>query len=178
MKDRYRKKVILIVRWSAIIVTSCLILFSNGRIANLQLSHILIVGYIWTAVGTYLITYFVGGQTQYFFYGFLTANVILASTALFLLLKRIPANYVQQKSPTGNRFLHFISQCSLAIFLLHIIILESLQNGYFGFRISIMTMNPIYEIPLITAITLLICLSILYPFSKISVLKKIIGIND
>jgi hypothetical protein len=55
--------------------------------------------------------------------------------------------------------------------------LESLQNGYFGFRISITTMNPIYEIPLITALTFLICLAILYPFSKISFLKKIIGIT-
>jgi surface polysaccharide O-acyltransferase-like enzyme len=139
---------------------------------------ILMIGYIWTAVGTYLITYFVGGQTQYFFYGFLTANVILVSAALFLLLKNVPASYIQKKSPTANRLLHFVSQCSLAIFLLHVVILESLQNGYFGFRISITSMNPIYEIPLITVVTLLICLAILYPVSKISGLRKIVGISD
>ncbi len=139
---------------------------------------ILIIGYIWTVVGTYLITYLVGGQTQYFFYGFLTANVVLVSSALFLLFKNVPSNYIQKKSPTTNRLLHFISQCSLAIFLLHVIILESLQNGYFGFRISLMTVNPLFEIPLITVVTLLICIVILYPFSKISLLKKIIGITD
>ena len=60
---------------------------------------------------------------------------------------------------------------------MHIIVLESLQRGFFGVRISIVTMNPVYEIPLAAAITLLICLIVLYPVSKISVLKKIIGVS-
>jgi surface polysaccharide O-acyltransferase-like enzyme len=138
----------------------------------------LLVGYVWTVIGTYLITFLVGGQKQYFFFDFLAANVILVSMALFLLLKKIPANYVQKKSSNANRLIRFISQCSLAIFLLHVIVLEILQNGYFGFRISITTINPIYEIPLITALTLLICLAILYPLSRISILRRIVGIID
>ena len=139
---------------------------------------ILILGYLWTIIGTYLITYIVGGQKQYFFFNFLAANVILVSVALFLLLKKVPEDYVRKKSPYANRLIRFISQCSLAIFLLHVIILESLQNGYFGFRLSIITISPIYEIPFITALTLLICLAILYPISKISFLKKFVGISD
>jgi surface polysaccharide O-acyltransferase-like enzyme len=168
--------VFLLTGWIGYFLLGLYLLDTKVRTEFLYI--ILIVGYIWTAVGTYLITYFVGGQTQYFFYGFLTANVILVSAALFLLLKNVPANYIQKKSPTANRLLHFVSQCSLAIFLLHVVILESLQNGYFGFHISITSMNPIYEIPLITTVTLLICLAILYPVSKISRLRKIVGISD
>ena len=46
MEDQDRKKVILSLRWTAIIVTSYLILFGRGRVMDPQLSHILIAGYI------------------------------------------------------------------------------------------------------------------------------------
>jgi len=45
-KDRDRKKVILLLRWTAIIVTSYLILFGRGRVTDLHLSHILIAVYM------------------------------------------------------------------------------------------------------------------------------------
>ena len=46
MEDQDRKKVILTIRWTAIIVTSYLILFGRGRVTDLQLSHLLIAVYI------------------------------------------------------------------------------------------------------------------------------------
>ena len=46
MEDQDRKKVILTLRWTAIIVTSYLILFGRGRVTDIQLSHLLIAGYI------------------------------------------------------------------------------------------------------------------------------------
>jgi PAS domain S-box-containing protein len=46
MEDQDRKKIILSLRWTAIIVTSYLILFGKGRVTDPQLSHILIAGYI------------------------------------------------------------------------------------------------------------------------------------
>jgi PAS domain S-box-containing protein len=48
IKDQDRKKVILLLRWTAIIVTSYLILFSKGRVTDLHLSHLLIFGYIFS----------------------------------------------------------------------------------------------------------------------------------
>ena len=44
--DQDRKRVILTLRWTAIIVTSYLILFGRGRVTDLHLSHILIAVYI------------------------------------------------------------------------------------------------------------------------------------
>jgi PAS domain S-box-containing protein len=46
MEDQGRKKVILTLRWTVIIVTSYLILFGRGRVTDLHLSHILIAGYL------------------------------------------------------------------------------------------------------------------------------------
>jgi PAS domain S-box-containing protein len=46
MEERDKKKIILMLRWTAIIVTSYLILFAKGRITDLDLSHYLIFIYI------------------------------------------------------------------------------------------------------------------------------------
>jgi hypothetical protein len=54
-----------------------------------------------------------------------------------------------------------------------VMVLESLQKGYLGFKISMNTLNPIVEIPLITMVTLFICFLIVFILKKIPVLKDI-----
>ena len=44
--DQDRKKVTLTLRWTAIIVTCYLILFARGKVTDLHLGHLLILGYI------------------------------------------------------------------------------------------------------------------------------------
>jgi PAS domain S-box-containing protein len=46
MEDQDRKKVILTLRWTAIIVTSYLMLFGKGRLTDLHLSYLLILIYL------------------------------------------------------------------------------------------------------------------------------------
>ena len=46
MQDQDRKRIILILRWTAIIVTSYLILLGRGRVTDLHLSHLLIAVYL------------------------------------------------------------------------------------------------------------------------------------
>ncbi len=46
MEDQDRKRIILTLRWTAIIVTSYLILFGKGRVTDFYLSHILIFIYL------------------------------------------------------------------------------------------------------------------------------------
>jgi surface polysaccharide O-acyltransferase-like enzyme len=103
--------------------------------------------------------------------------MILASIAMFLLLTtiKVPANLSQVPHPKINWLLKQISQSTLAIFLLHVIVLETLQNGYLGFTISGNMLNPLVEVPLITVVTLFICLGVILPLKKVPVLKKLIG---
>jgi hypothetical protein len=55
-------------------------------------------------------------------------------------------------------------------------VLETLQRGYlWGFTISGNYLNSIVEVPLITAVTLLICLAVLIPLKKVPILKNLIG---
>jgi len=46
MKEQDKKKIILLLRWGAIIVTSYLILLGRGKVADPNLSHLLVLGYI------------------------------------------------------------------------------------------------------------------------------------
>ena len=46
LEDQDRKKIIITLRWTAIIVTSYLILFGRGRVTNLYLSYTLIMVYL------------------------------------------------------------------------------------------------------------------------------------
>jgi surface polysaccharide O-acyltransferase-like enzyme len=127
------------------------------------------------AVATYFMTAYVGGKNQYFFYGFLSANVILASVALFPLLCTVRPNRIKSYVPGVNLLLHQISFNTLPIYLFHVIVLETLQRGYVGFKISITTMNPILEVPLITVVTLFISLGLILLLKKIPHIERIIG---
>jgi PAS domain S-box-containing protein len=46
MKDRDKKNVVILLRWTVIVVVSYLILFGKGRVADPRLSQLLIIGYI------------------------------------------------------------------------------------------------------------------------------------
>ena len=54
-------------------------------------------------------------------------------------------------------------------------ILESLQNGYFGFAINGNTINSIIGVPLMTVIVLFVSLAIILLLKKVPYLKKLIG---
>jgi surface polysaccharide O-acyltransferase-like enzyme len=135
----------------------------------------LVLGSVWTIIGTYILEGTLGSVYSQFFLDASSFSVIVASVALFLLLAAIPNSTIEVKLPRGSRILKVISQNSLPIYLFHVIVLEALQKGYLGFKISVTTINPLIEIPLVTAVTLLICLAILVPLKKLPYVNRIIG---
>ncbi|TRO48821.1 hypothetical protein E2P60_00370, partial [Candidatus Bathyarchaeota archaeon] len=133
------------------------------------------LGLVWTTIGTYIIVGTIGERQSQFFYDAYSFSMIGVSVALFLILSTVSVERVEKRFPKGSRLLSLISQNTIPIYLFHIMILEALQNGFLGFQISLATMNPVLEIPLITAVTLLICLAIIYPLKKVPFVKRIIG---
>jgi surface polysaccharide O-acyltransferase-like enzyme len=136
------------------------------------------LGLTLTVFGTYVIAATVGGPHTYYFQDYFSPTTILASSALFLLLTslKVPKTQAEAPHPKVNWLLRQISQSTLTIFLFHVIVLETLQRGYlWGFTISGKTLNSIVEIPLVTAVTLLICLAVILPLRKVPVIKNLIG---
>lgn len=131
---------------------------------------------IFTIMSTWLMRFqFYSIDQNYFFFDYLSVNVILASVTMFIILNKFPADWPQDKHPFLRRVVHAISQNTLSIYLFHLIIMETLQRGYLGFQLSLTTINPIIGVPVITTVTLFITLGLILLMKKVPVLKTIIG---
>ncbi len=140
------------------------------------LKRLFVVGIVLTILGTFLMAYPFHSLEQYHFFTFtLSANVILSSIALFGLLLKYPKNWPGTNHPRFSRLIHAISANTLPIFFLHIIVLETLNKGLLGFRISLMDISPIIEIPLVTVVTLFLCLGLILLMKKVPVLRTLVG---
>jgi hypothetical protein len=135
---------------------------------------LLVLGLVYTSIGTYLADIALGSEYCHFFVSCYSFSMIGISLTLFLLLSNISTEPLE-KIPFINNLVHLIGQNTIFIYMFHVMVIQLLQMGLFGFKISINTMNPFIEIPLITAVTLLICLAIIYPLQKIPIIKTIIG---
>ena len=140
-----------------------------------KLYGLFIGGFVWTAVGTWILALKNGGQLNQFFYDYSQLNVIMMSIAVFLLLLRLPPQLLEKRFSKTNKLLNLIGRNSLAIYLFHVIVLLTLQRGWLGLKISVTTLNPILEIPLISIITLAICLAVIVPLKRVPYLKRLIG---
>jgi surface polysaccharide O-acyltransferase-like enzyme len=137
----------------------------------------IILGIALTAFGTYTLAAAVGGTGMYFFQQYLSPTVILTSVMMFLLLLTIkPPSVQKENSPSKiNKLIKVISQNTLGIFFVHVMVIESIQLGYLGFAINRDTLNPIIVVPLLTAIVLFGSLAIILLLKKVPYLKKLIG---
>jgi surface polysaccharide O-acyltransferase-like enzyme len=140
-----------------------------------KLLFLWLTGFLLTIVGTYAVTALVGGHSGLFFLDYLSATVFLASSSLFTLLSKVSPSNLEKSFPRASKLIRFIGCSTLVIYLLHVMVLESLQRGYFGLQISVNTMNPIVEIPLVTVFTLFICLGIIFVLKRVPVVKRLIG---
>ena len=150
---------------------------STVQMRRSTLTIFVLLGIVLTAVGTYVLAAAVGGTEMYFFQQYLSPTVILASVMLFLLLLTVKPPSVQKESGPSriNKLIKLISQNTLGIFFIHVMIIESIQRGYFGFAINRDTINPIIEVPLLTAVTLFGSLAIILLLKQIPYLKKLVG---
>jgi surface polysaccharide O-acyltransferase-like enzyme len=150
--------------------------FKRVKVRSSILYGSLIISIVWTVFGSWLMYYPLNAMQQNnFFFDYLTANVIIGSAALFLILIKFPQDWPGSTHTITGRITQAISKNTLPIFLLHVIILESFQRGFFGFTLSFTTLNPIIEIPLITVLTLFITLGLVLLMRKVPVLKRIVG---
>lgn len=138
---------------------------------------LMILGFTLTAVLTYYLATTVGGTQMYLFQEYFSPTVILASAAVFLLLLPIQPNSNQTEGTHSavNKLVRVISANVLPIFLFHVMILESIRNGYLGFTINRYVINPIIDVPLETVVTLFASLGIILLLKEVPFMKKLLG---
>lgn len=144
------------------------------------IATLMLLGIALTALGTYVLAAMTGGIEMYFFQQYLSPTIILASVMTFTLLLNIQPPTIQKENsppkPTiANKLIRVISENTLGIFFVHVMIIETIQRGYFGFAINRDVLNPIIQVPLLTAIVFFGSLAIILLLKKIPYLDRLIG---
>lgn len=141
------------------------------RLSSKVFYTILFSGFLWASFYGWLVTVTGGGTGQ-----LLATNTILASGVLFLVLCVAPTKSLERRFPRTYGLLVRVGQNSFGIYLLHVIVLEVLgERGLFGFNLSIMSLNPILGIPLLSLFTLIVTFGIIWLLRKVPMLNKAIG---
>lgn len=169
----FELKLFAVTGWIGYFLLGYYLLSTRFRSSTLVISFL--TGVLWTVFGTYVANWFVGGTTGLFFLDYLSISVILASSSLYALLLKSSPGILENRLSRASWIIKSIGQNTLPIYLFHIMILESLQKGYFGFQISLSTMNPVFEIPFVTIVTLFLSLGGILLLKKVPVVKRLIG---
>ncbi len=140
------------------------------------LKRLLTVGIVWTVVGLYLMAFQFNSAGQYFFFTYTTsANVVLASVAVYMLLSKYPKNWPGSPHPHLSQLTRAISANTLPILFFHVIIIETLNKGLLGFKISFLEISPVIETPLLTVVALFLTLGLVLLLKRIPILRTLIG---
>ena len=93
MKKPDKKRIILLLRWTAIIVTSYLILLGRGRVVDSNLSHLLVFGYL---ISNVIITFFPSSwfSNPKFFYPLVIVDTGVVLLGMYLSEKMVTDFYL------------------------------------------------------------------------------------
>jgi len=151
-----------------------LIYLQNTKVRSSIIYLAASLGLLVAVLGSWFITTLYGEQYTGFFHGYLSFNMIIASAALFLILIGIPRTKVESGNGTFNRLLHWIGQNTLPIYLVHIIVLESLHLGLLGFFLPY-THDLLIDVPVVAFVTFVLSSTIIYVLKKIPHVSKLMG---
>ena len=154
------------------------------KVRNAILYSLVLLGFVGTLFGVWVMQYPLGGLTQPDFFDYLAANVIVGSVALFMILMNFHPDRAENNNSLAtrvaqkindSRFAQAVGRNTLPIFLFHVIILDCFEMGFFGFTLSFATLNPIIEIPIIAVLTFFITFGLVLLMRKVPILNKLIG---
>ena len=86
-----------------------------------------------------------------------------------------PPQEQERKPSIRQKLIKIISVNTLGIFLIHVMINESIQKGFLGFTINRDILNPIIQVPLLAMVVLLISLAIIVLAKKVPYFNRLIG---
>lgn len=145
---------------------------------NLSKRIFFVSGIVWL-ISTLFVgisTYFLNlhsEQFDYFFYYFLSLPVVISSISGFILFRWLADHSV---IATGwvRSLIKTLAPASFGIYLVHILVLEIIDNRNPFFRINTDIGNPIWSIPVVSLLVFFISFLIVFLMHKIPILKKIV----
>lgn len=124
-----------------------------------------------TLAGTGCFTLRNNGVLDGFFYNYLNVVIVAQTLSVFLLLKTL-GQKVHPVRLAGT--IRMVSAHSLGIYALHPMILDLLSSGKLGLQLNASFIHPMVGIPLTFAVTVLMCMGVVFVLSKIPYIKKMV----
>ena len=100
---------------------------------------------------------------------YFSPNTVLMSLCIFCFFRS--SQCILSGTTLVKRCVNLLSDYSFGIYFIHIIILEALASGKLFFTFNALSFHPLLGIPLVTFVTLLISLTLLWTMRKIPVVK-------
>jgi surface polysaccharide O-acyltransferase-like enzyme len=135
---------------------------------------IAVLGLLGTVVGDWVVTGTAGQQFTGYFHNYMSATTIVASAAVFILLLSATPTRLQSQGKI-SRVMHWVSQNTMGIYLIHIIVLVALTYRVFGIFLNSLTYLPLIDVPIYTALVFVISAVLVFALKKIPYVKKLIG---
>ncbi len=132
------------------------------------------LGLLGTIIGAWVVTGIAGQQYTDYFHNYVSATTIIGSAAIFFLLLSTKPTRLQSNNKV-NRIMSWISQNTLGIYLIHIIVLVALTNRIFGIFLNTLTYIPLIDVPIYTILVFVISAALVFVLKKIPYIKKLIG---
>lgn len=136
---------------------------------------IMLGGLLGTVASSWLLTGTLGEQYTAFFHSYVSPTIILASAGLFLALISLNFNSLgNHKILCG--IIHWVSQNTLPIYLIHMIILITLvSNNVFGFWMNSITDVALIDVPVFAVIVFVLSAGVVFVLKNVLGLAKLVG---
>ncbi|PQO27129.1 acyltransferase [Blastopirellula marina] len=127
-----------------------------------------------TFAGTWYLTANQEGEFAGYFFENFSANVVVMSASVFVLLKFVGQYSTMLTKPQAILVLDALSGASFGVFLIHIAVLLTLHHGYLGVTLTGSSGNPIYAIPLASIVVGCLSFLAVVGLRKVPVLKWLV----
>jgi len=135
---------------------------------------IVVIALLFTQFITHALTVYHEGAFDNFFVANDSLNLIVVAVGLFLFFKSIDYTALFQRVPLLERVILAISSCSLGIYFVHVLIIDELASGHFGFQLMAASFHPLLSIPAIALLALALSLLVTLLLKQIPYVRSIV----
>ncbi len=133
-----------------------------------------VLGLLGSIIGDWIITGTLGQQYTGYFHNYMSATTIVGSGAIFFILLSTRPNLLQNNGKV-NRVMHWVSENTLGIYLIHIMVLVALSYPIFGVYLNSLTYMPLFDVPIYTALVFGISAALVFLLKQLPYVHKLVG---
>lgn len=135
---------------------------------------VVVAALIFTQYITHALTIQTNGGYDNFFVANDSLNLIIVAVGLFLFFKSLDYTYLFQRIPLLEKIVMWISSCSLGIYFIHVLIIEELASGHFGFKLAVSSFNPLVSIPSLAILVMALSIASTMLLKQIPLVRNIV----